>query len=113
MMLRRPALETLREALRFDGVRPICDRARLAAGLLGRKHLSGIAEARRVERGLELLHERQVGDREDERHEVRFLQADPVLTGDGAADIRAYLHDLRTRLHHARLLARLARIVED
>src|SRR5213079_1628983 len=47
------------------------------------------------------------------RNEVDLLQADAVLAGDRAADLRADPHDRATCRHHACLLARLARIVED
>ena len=71
----------------------------------------------RVREGLKALfkpvHQRQIGDREDERHEIGLLEADAVLAGDRTADVRADLHDLGAGRHHARLFAGLARIVED
>ena len=79
----------------------------------GREDLAGIAEAGRIEGALQLSHQRQIRCREDERHEVGFLEPDAVLAGDRAADLRADLHDLGAGLHHTLLLARLARIVED
>src|SRR5207253_3707287 len=42
-----------------------------------------------------------------------LLEADAVLAGDRAANVSAHLHDLGAGRHHARLFARLARIVED
>src|SRR5687768_11702697 len=83
----RPRSEALGEASLFDGVRTVRHGAGLAAGLLGREHLAGIAEAGRIERHLEPVHEREVGGREDERHEVGFLEPDAVLAGDGAAHL--------------------------
>src|SRR5688572_31118872 len=56
-----------------------------------------------IEGGLEPLHEREIGGREDERHEVGLLEPDAVLAGDRAADLGADLHDLGARLHHPRL----------
>src|SRR4029453_8706351 len=47
------------------------------------------------------------------RHEVSLLEADAVLARDRAAHLGTHLHDLSTRRHHTRLLARLARVVED
>src|SRR5262245_38537437 len=73
-----PALEALGEALFFDRVRPVGDGPRLAAGLLGRKDLPGVAESRRVERVLEMLHERKIRSRKDKWHEVGLLEADAV-----------------------------------
>src|SRR5262249_45418853 len=107
-----PALEALGEALFFDRVRPVGGGAHLAARLLGRKDLPGIAEPGRIERALQAVHERQIGRREDERHEVGFFESDPVLARDRSADLGAHLHDLGPGRHHARLVARLARIVE-
>src|SRR5207244_10499642 len=107
-----PALEALGEALFFDRMRPVGDGPDLAAGLLGRKNLPGIAEPGRIERALQAMHEREIGRREDERHEVGFFEADPVLARDRPAYLGADLHDLRAGRHHARLVARLARVVE-
>src|SRR5256712_12479808 len=109
----RRALEALREAVSLDGVRAVRHGPRLDAGLARGEHLAGIAEATGVERVLEALHEREVGGREDERHEVGLLQADAVLARDRAADLRAYLHDLCAGGNPASLLAGLARVVED
>src|SRR5262249_14044033 len=61
----------------------------------------------------ELVHEREVGLAEDERHVVHLLEPDAVLAGDGAADLGADLEDLAARLDHARFLAGNAWIVED
>ena len=107
------ALEALGQALLFDGVGPVSHGPGLAARLAGREDLAGIAQSRRVEGELEPLHEREVGRREDERHEVGLLEADAVLAGDRAADLRADLHDLGPRRHHTRFLTLATRVVED
>src|SRR5438093_162575 len=108
-----PALEALRQARRLDGVRAVRHGPRLDARLPRGEHLAGVAETARVERVLEALHQREVRRGEDERHEVGLLETDAMLAGDRAADLRAHLHDLRSGRHDARLLAGLARIVED
>src|SRR5712691_3321007 len=107
------ALEALGEPFLFDGVRPVGDRADFDARLLRREDLAGVAEPARIERFLQTPHQLQVRLAEDERHEVRLLEPDPVLAGDRAADLGADLHDLGSRGDHARLLAGSARIVED
>src|SRR6266850_2317631 len=109
----RPALEALRQALTLDGVGAVRHGPRLDARLAGGEHLAGIAEATGIERGLEALHQREVGRREDERHEVGLLEADAVLARDRAADLRAHLHDLGAGGDDTRLLTGLARVVED
>src|SRR5215467_54014 len=111
--VRCPALEALGEALFFDRVRPVRDGPDFDAGLLGGEHLAWIAEPGSIECVLEALHERKIRDRENERHEIGFLQADAVLAGDRPTDVRADLHDLGAGLDDPRFLARLARIVED
>src|SRR5712691_856228 len=107
------ASEALGQALLFDGVRPVRNGAGFTARLARREHLPGITEPVRIEGVLEALHQREVGRREDERHEVHFLEPDAVLARDGAADLGAHLHDLGAGGDDARLFARLARIVED
>src|SRR5882724_1940707 len=109
----RPALEALRQALSLDGVGTVRHGPRLDARLSRGKHLARIAEAAGIERVLEALHQREVRRREDQRHEVGLLEADAVLARDRAADLRAHLHDLRAGGDDTRLLAGLARIVED
>src|SRR5437867_12986279 len=107
-----PALEALGEALFLDGVRPVRDRPDLDAGLLGRKDLPRVTQSGGIEGVLQPMHERKIRGREDERHEVGFFEADAVLAGDRSADFRADLHDLGAGRHRARLVARLARVVE-
>src|SRR5262245_65400184 len=107
-----PPLESLGEALLFERMRAVGDTA-LAAGLARGEDLAGVAEATRVESLAELVHEREVGLAEDERHVVHLLEPDPVLARDGTADLGAHLEDLAARLDHARFLAGNARIVED
>src|SRR2546428_2133758 len=109
----RPALEALRQALSLDGVGTVRHGPRLDARLSRGEHLAGIAETTGIERVLEALHQREVGGREDERHEVGLLEPDAVLARDRAADLRAHLHDLRSGVDDTRLLAGLARIVQD
>src|SRR5580704_17904473 len=102
--LQSPALEALSEALLFDRVRTV-GRADLDAGLVAREDLAGVAEARRVEGVLHLVHARQVGLREDERHVVGLLEPDAVLARDRAAHLGTDLEDLGPHRHHPRLLA--------
>ena len=87
--------------------------AELGAAVQRREDLAGIEQALAVERAFEALLLVEVDLREHDRHEVAFLDADAMLTGQHAADLDAQPQDIGAEFLGALELAGRIRIVEN
>lgn len=87
--------------------------AELGAAVQGRKHLSGIEQALRVEGAFQTLLLVEVDLAEHFRHQIALLDADAVLAGEHAAELDAGAQDVGAEGFGALDLAGLVGIVED
>src|SRR4030088_1408983 len=87
--------------------------AQLGAAVQGRKYLAGIEQALRVERAFQPLLLVEIDLPEHLRHQVSFLDADAMFTGQHAAELDADPQDIGAEVLRPLDLAGLVSIVQD